>query len=104
MYGQPEFQEPPPGYNYPTYPPAPPPTSGLAVASLVSSVLWLCGLGSLLGVIFGHVSMGHIRAGRAQGSGLAVAGLILGYIGLVGTAIFGFVVYEGFWSLEQIST
>lgn len=65
----------------------PKPTSGLAITSLVSSLLWCCGLGSLLAVIFGHSSMGAIRRGERTGHGLAVAGLVLGYLGLVGTVV-----------------
>jgi hypothetical protein len=61
---------------------APTKTNGLAVASLVLGLLTLCGLGSLLAVIFGHVSLSQIRnsGGSQSGRGMAVAGLTLGYI------------------------
>lgn len=60
-------------------------TNGLAVASLVLGLLWLYGLGSLLAVIFGHVSISQTNRDPSQGgNGLAVAGLVLGYIGLAG--------------------
>lgn len=59
-------------------------TNGLAVASLILGILWLCWLGSILAVIFGHVALGQIKkSGNVQqGRGLAIAGLILGYIGI----------------------
>jgi Domain of unknown function (DUF4190) len=66
-----------------------PPTSGLAVASLVLSILGLvsgcCSFGifSILAVIFGHAAMGETRNGRKSGQGMAVAGLVMGYIVLI---------------------
>jgi hypothetical protein len=60
-------------------------TSGMAIASLVLGLVWICGLGSLLAVIFGHVALADIERGRGQvlGRGMAIAGLILGYLGLL---------------------
>lgn len=68
-----------------------PRTNGLAIASLVCGILSLvtfcfCG-GLFLGlpaVICGHMSLNQIKAGNGQqeGRGMAVAGLICGYIGL----------------------
>ncbi len=65
-----------------TPPPAVTKTNGLAVASLVLGLLTLCGLGSLLAVIFGHVALGQIKQsnGAQTGRGMAIAGLILGYV------------------------
>ena len=62
-------------------------TSGWAIASLICSIL---GMG-LLGVIFGHVGLSEIKrgAGRVTGHGLAMAGLIIGYIELGGAFLFG---------------
>jgi hypothetical protein len=62
----------------------PPRVSGLAVASLVLWLLILCGIGSLLAVIFGAVSLSQIShsRGRLHGKGMAVAGLVLGLIEL----------------------
>jgi hypothetical protein len=68
-------------------------TSGLAVASLVLGLLWLCGLGSLLATIFGAVALSQISRsnGTITGKGLALAGLILGILGLALAALsFGF--------------
>jgi hypothetical protein len=72
------------GYGFAADPQFLPRTSGLAVASLVLGILWLCGGGSLLATIFGAVALGQIARsnGRLTGKAMAVAGLVLGIIGL----------------------
>ena len=65
----------------------PPGTNGLAIASFVLSLLTLCGVGSLLGVIFGHLSLGQIKREHQRGRGLAIAGLVLGYLGMAGIVL-----------------
>ncbi len=74
----------------------PPPgaTSGLAIASLILGIaawLFLPFLGSLGAVITGHLARREIQnsMGSLSGTGLATAGLILGYaqLVLVGVAI-----------------
>lgn len=82
---QPGFYAPP----VPTQPqgyvvtPATPPsgTDGLAIASLVLSLVWLGGLGSVGGIVTGHLSRSKAKREGRQPSGLALAGLILGYVG-----------------------
>ena len=63
-------------------------TNGMSIASLVSGILGLTlcpGLGSLLALIFGYVGRGQIKRseGREGGNGFAVAGLVMGWIGMV---------------------
>jgi hypothetical protein len=50
----------------------------------VLGTLGLYGLGSVLAIIFGYVARGRIRDARGvqSGDGLAVAGILLGYVGL----------------------
>lgn len=65
-----------------------PKTSTLAIVSLVSGIAsWLLVpiLGSIIAVITGHMARKEIRqnAGQLTGDGLAVAGLVLGYLQLV---------------------
>lgn len=67
----------------------PKPTSGLAITSLVCGILYVCGVGSLMAVIFGHIGLGQTRRGERAGGGLAIAGLVLGYLGLLGTVAMG---------------
>ena len=66
------------------------PTSALAIASLILSILWFFGLGSVLAVIFALVALSKINAsqGAQDGRGLAFAGLIIGICGLIGTVGF----------------
>ena len=59
-------------------------TNGLAIASLVLGVLWMYGLGSILALVFGYSAKGNIDRsnGRETGRGMAVAGIVLGWIGV----------------------
>jgi hypothetical protein len=61
----------------------------MAIAALVLGLVWLWGICSILAVIFGHLAMGQIDAsqGRQSGRGMALAGTILGYVGLGLTAL-----------------
>jgi len=73
-------------------PPVGPPTNGLAVGSLVCSVAGLilclvtCGLISLVGALLGHAARRQIRERHEAGDGMALAGIIMGWIG-VGLAL-----------------
>jgi hypothetical protein len=60
-----------------------PRVSGLAVASLVLGLLgWLCGIPGILAIIFGAVALRQIQEGkgRVTGTGMAIAGLVLGIV------------------------
>ena len=57
--------------------------SGLGIASMVLGIVWIYWIGSVLAVIFGHVALSQIRKNPSiQGRGMALAGAILGWIGL----------------------
>lgn len=60
-----------------------PPTNGLAVASMVVSIvsLFIFGFLSPVGAIMGHVALGQISRENTGGRGLAIAGVIIGWIG-----------------------
>lgn len=64
-------------------------TSTLAIVSLVSGILaWVClpFVGALVAVICGHLARGEIRnsvPGAIEGDGIAVAGLVLGWLQLI---------------------
>ena len=67
------------------YAPAPRPvsTNGLAVAALVLGIVWFFWIGSILAVVLGHCALHQIsRDPRYGGRGMAVAGLVLGYVGI----------------------
>ena len=87
---------PPPPAPYPAtaypaaaYPAVPAPvvaeeTSGKAIASLILGIMNVFPL-CIVAIVLGHISLSEIKksAGRLKGEGLAIAGLILGYLGLV---------------------
>jgi hypothetical protein len=58
--------------------------NGLAIASVLLAVLWFAGIGAVLALIFGYRARREIEnsAGSQTGSGLATAGIILGWIGI----------------------
>lgn len=65
-------------------------TSGLAVASMICALIWVWGLGSLLGLIFGRIARQQISEskGNVGGGGMATTGIVLGWIGVVSSAFF----------------
>ena len=71
-----------PGYPYPAYPYPPPRTNSLAIASLVSAFFF-----APLGIVFGHLSLSQIRRSGEEGRGLAIAGLVIGYVVTVATIL-----------------
>ena len=61
------------------------PTNGMAIASLVCGILGWVGfpvVAPILAVIFGHVARGQMSRTGEGGGGMALAGLLLGYINL----------------------
>lgn len=72
------------------------PTNGLAIASMICGIVGLMSMcvygfgaiGGILAIIFGHIARGQIRRGQGQGDGMAVAGLIMGYIAVGLVAVF----------------
>jgi type IV pilus assembly protein PilA len=61
-----------------------PATSGKAIASLVLGFFSAFPPIAILAVIFGHLSLSEIKrsAGRLTGKGMAITGLVFGYLGL----------------------
>jgi hypothetical protein len=59
--------------------------SGYAVASLTCGILFFIFPVAVAAIVLGHLALSDIRksAGRLKGSGLATAGLVLGYAGVV---------------------
>ena len=74
---------------------APPPvqkTNGMAVTSLVSGILGLtlcAGIGSVVALICGYIAKGQIKRsqGMEGGSGMATAGIVMGWIGTILTIL-----------------
>jgi hypothetical protein len=94
--------------SYTPLPPTGPRTSTNAIISLIGGIAgWtiLPLIGSLVGIIFGHIAKKEIKnsGGMVSGNGLATWGLILGYI-TIGLGVCGCIVAIvgialGIWSI-----
>ena len=98
--GPPYGYQPPPGYGgapyysgaydpYQGYPVGSQQTNGLAVASLITSLVGVVAtlatgpfgvLISIVAIVLGIVALGQIRQSRQQGRGMAIAGITVGAI------------------------
>jgi hypothetical protein len=95
----------PPGQSYPPPPPipyagysAPPvgPRNGLGIASLVIAIVALvtCAsvvLGVILGIVaivIGFAARGRVKRGEANNGGIAIAGIVLGFVAIVASLAF----------------
>jgi hypothetical protein len=70
-------------------------TNVAAVVSLIFGILWIFYVGSLVAVVCGHVARAQIRRSGEAGDGAAIAGLILGYLGLTVLVLFWLLVIVG---------
>ncbi|MFD5394188.1 DUF4190 domain-containing protein [Streptomyces sp. NPDC127097] len=90
---------PPPRWEpYPMAPlPAPQSRNGMGITALVLGIVgvvlglliilfWMSWLPALLAVVFGSVGLSQARRGRATNKGMALAGVILGVVGLLAAA------------------
>lgn len=70
-----------PAAGAPVTPALPQQTSGMAIGSLVCGLLPFFILTPIAAIVLGHMALSEIKrsAGRLRGSGIAIAGLILGY-------------------------
>ena len=68
-------------------------TNGLAVAAVVCGLLFFTLVGAVLGIVFGHISLGQIKASRGwqRGSGMALTGIVVGWatVALIVVAVIG---------------
>ena len=64
-------------------------TNGYAIASMFLSIVWIFGIGSILGMVFGYRALREIREshGRQGGRAFALAGLWIGVAGLGSLAL-----------------
>jgi Domain of unknown function (DUF4190)/Domain of unknown function (DUF1707) len=75
-------------YHVGYYPPVVPasPTNGLAIASMICGIAEIptLGMAAIPAVILGHLARGQIKQTGERGDGMAVAGLVLGYLAIAG--------------------
>ncbi len=80
-YGQGDAAYASGGYGYAM----PARTNTLAIVSLIASIVGVFVLpviGQIVGIVTGHMSLSQIKARAEKGRGLAIAGLIVGYVTL----------------------
>lgn len=92
QYGQQPYGSPPSGYGQQSG--TGPKRNGLGIAALVVGILSLLGLllvfGGLLGVVaivLGVLGRSRVKKGEADNGGMAIAGIVLGAVALVLSAI-----------------
>jgi hypothetical protein len=66
------------------YPVVASPTSGLAIGALICGIaeIFTLGFAAIPAVILGHLARQNIRRTGEHGDGMAIAGLVLGYLGI----------------------
>jgi hypothetical protein len=89
-----DVPEPPRSFEPPIYPEQKS-TNGWSIASLVCGLL-LCipFFTSLLAVVFGAIGLGKTRDPRYSGKAMAITGIVLGVLGLVGWGFFSFAMFQ----------
>ena len=107
-YGAPAYGTPPygaaPAYGYG----AQPKTNALSIVSLIASIVGFIGIlpiiGSIGGVITGHISLNQLKTSGENGRGMALAGTIVGYVGLAFWIIGAIVLFSFIaWAASQSS-
>lgn len=79
----------------------PPPTSTAAVVSLIAGILGILvgccsfGLISVVAIVAGHQALSQTRDGQMAGHGMAIAGMIMGYIVVIPSAILSIMLIFG---------
>jgi Domain of unknown function (DUF4190) len=84
-YAPPTAWSPPPSWGYPAAQPSPlgpTRTEPFAIVSLVAALAagFLCFVGPTVAIVFGHIARSRIKRSGANGSGMALAGVIIGYV------------------------
>ncbi len=108
----PPYASAPGAYQPPAYPAAPQgapygyggyapvqPTNTLSIIAMIAAILgaiWILPfIGSLAGAIMGHISLGQIGKTGEKGRGMALTGVILGWIGVAFTVLIGGIILFG---------
>lgn len=84
-YPEPPWPPAPAPHPYALYPPGQYPprrTNAMAIASLVCAFLF-----APLAILFGHLSLSQIKRSGEEGRGMAIAGLVIGYLLTVATVL-----------------
>jgi hypothetical protein len=82
-------------------------TNALAITSMVCGIVQFFGfwlLAAIPAIVCGHIARRQIRQTGEQGSGMALAGLIMGWVGVALTAIFVIVVIIAVFAVNGPTT
>lgn len=106
-YPGPQGYPSPPAYpgQFPPAYGAPVPTNGMAIGSLVSSLVaipvgvfcFLGILGSIVGIVLGVLALNQVKKTHQKGKEMAIAGIVIGGLGLLGLAVLVVVVSSHWW-------
>ncbi len=78
-------------------------TAGIAIASLVCSLIFICPITTIIGPILGLVGLATISEAKGtKGKGLAAAGLILGVIFTIAQGIAGYKAWQFFYGFYEV--
>jgi hypothetical protein len=95
------------GYGYGYAYPQPRHTNGLAIGAMVVSLasILICGYTAIIGAIMGHVARKQIRERGEDGDGMALTGIIAGWIvfGLCVAATIAFIAFA-IWAEDTSNT
>ena len=103
-YGQVPYGQPAGPYGQPAYYGMPAEPKGLSVASMCCGISIYLGFGFILlpqiaAVVLGHMALKKEPAGK----GMAIAGLIMGYLGILLTVVFGALLIIGLVAAREAS-
>ena len=73
------------------------------VLSIVSFILSIVGI-SLVGIILGHIGLSQIKRTGEQGRAFAIAGLVLGYLGILAAIVILLIVIPLFFFAASSGT
>jgi hypothetical protein len=96
-YGPPPTSYPAPDYS--AYGQPAQKTNGMAIASLVASLIGFVpfcffGIGSIIGIVLGIVALNQIKNTHEGGHGLAIAGIVVGGVSLLASIIWSIVMFS----------
>jgi len=111
-----QYPPPPPGMMPPTGMMGPPPgmagmpgmpqpkqSNGAAIGSLICGILGCVPvITSLCAVILGFVGISKAKDPRVGGKAMAIIGLLLGIVGLIGWSAGGYGIYRGYAFLKEL--
>lgn len=101
-YGQQPYGQPASPYGQPAYYGMPAEPKGLSIASMCCGIAVYLGFGFILlpqiaAVVLGHMALKKEPSGR----GMAIAGLVMGYLGILLTVVFGALFIIGLTAASQ---